>query len=58
MIDVLEPFNLHPTSMSYIYNTFEHLHLLWMGIWVHTHTIITADISPDLGERYLKSKVM
>jgi hypothetical protein len=23
---------------------------LWMGIWHHTHTVTTTDVSPDLGE--------
>ena len=29
---------------------FEHLHLLWMGIWLHTHTSTTTDVSKDSGE--------
>ena len=33
----VEPFKLHPTSMSYIYKVFEHLKQLWMGIWQHIH---------------------
>jgi len=37
-------------SIWYIYMVLEHLHLLWMGIWLHTHTITTKHISPDLGE--------
>jgi hypothetical protein len=36
--------------MSYIYEVFEHLTQLWMGIWQHTHTITTTEVSPDLGE--------
>ena len=36
--------------MSYIYKVFEHLEQLWMGIWQHTHTITTTEVSPDLGE--------
>ena len=23
---------------------------LWMGIWQHTHTVDTTEVSPDLGE--------
>ncbi len=41
---------LHPTSMSYICKEFEHLKQLWMGIWQHTHTVTTTELSPDLGE--------
>jgi hypothetical protein len=29
---------------------FEHLKQLWMGIWQHTHTITTTEVSADLGE--------
>ena len=50
MVETVEPFKLHPTSMSYIYNVFEHLKQLWMGIWQHTHTVTTTEVSPDLGE--------
>jgi len=50
MVEAVEPFKLYPTSMSYIYSVFEHLKQLWMGIWQHTHTITTIEVSPDLGE--------
>ena len=50
MVEAVEPFKLHPTSMSYKYDVFEHLQLLWMGIWLHTQTVTTTDVSPDLGE--------
>ncbi len=36
--------------MSYIYNVFEHLKQLWMGIWQHTHTVTITEVSPDLGK--------
>ncbi len=36
--------------MSYIYKVFEHLEQLWMGIWQHTHTDTTTEVSPDFGE--------
>ena len=36
--------------MPYIYKVFEHLKQLWMGIWQHTHSATTTEISPDLGE--------
>ena len=47
---VVEPFKLQFTSMSYIYKAFEDLQLLWMGIWLHTHTGTTTYLFPDLGE--------
>jgi hypothetical protein len=33
--------------MSYIYLVFEHLKQLWMGIWQHTHTVATTEVSLD-----------
>jgi hypothetical protein len=48
--EAVEPFKLHPTSMSYIYNVFEHLKQLWMGIWWLIHSVTTTEVSPDLGE--------
>ncbi len=39
---------LHPMSISFTYDVFEHLLRLWMGIWLHTHTNTTTDVSPDL----------
>ena len=50
MVEAVEPFKLHPTSMSYLYEVFEHLQLLVMGIWMHIHSVIITDISPGLGE--------
>jgi len=50
MVEAIEPFKLHPTSMSYIYTVFEHFKQLWMGIRQHTHIATTTVISPDKGE--------
>ncbi len=51
MVETVERFKMHPTSMSYLYEVFEHLQLLLMGIWLHTHTVsTTTDVSPDFGE--------
>ena len=49
MVETVEPFKLHPTYMSYIYKVFEHLKQLWMGIWQHTYTVTTTEVSPDFG---------
>jgi hypothetical protein len=46
MVEAVEPFKLNPTSMAYIDKVFEHLKLLWMGVWLRTHTIIINDVSP------------
>ena len=50
MVEAVEPFKLHPTSMSYLYEVFEHLQLLCIDIWMHIHFVTTTDVSPDLGE--------
>jgi hypothetical protein len=52
MVEAVEPFKLHITSMSYLYEVFEHLQLFGMGIWMHIHSVTTTDVSPDpdLGE--------
>ena len=50
IVDAEEPIKLHPTSMSYIYKVLEHLEQLRMGIWQHTHTVTTTEVSPDWGE--------
>jgi hypothetical protein len=36
--------------MLYISKVFDQLLLWWMGIWMHTHTITTTNVAPDLGE--------
>ncbi len=48
LVEALEPLKLHPMSMSYIYEVYEHLSRFWMGIWLHTHTVTTTAASPDL----------
>ncbi len=50
LFETVEPLKLHPMSMSYIHERFEHLLRLWMGIWLHTHTITTTDAPPDFRE--------
>ncbi len=50
LIEAVEPFKLHPMFMSYMYEMFERLPRLWMGIWLHTYTITTTDVSTDLWE--------
>jgi hypothetical protein len=50
MLEAVEPFKLHITSMSYLYEVFEHLQLLCIDIWMHIHNVATTDDSPDLGE--------
>ncbi len=48
LVEAVKPFKLHPMSTTYIYEVFERLLRLWMGIWLHTNSITTTDTSPDL----------
>jgi hypothetical protein len=48
LAEAVEPFKVHLMSMSYLYEGFEHLLSLWMGIWLHIHTVATTDATPDL----------
>jgi len=50
MVEAVEYFILHPTSMSYMNKMFEHQKDLWRGIWQYTHTVTTTNNSPILGE--------
>ncbi len=50
LVEAVEPFKLHPMSTWYMYEVFEHLLRLWMGIWLHTHSVTITDTSPDLWE--------
>ena len=50
IVEAVEPFKLHPKFMSYKYEVFDHLQLLGMGIWLHSHSVKITDISPDMGE--------
>ncbi len=47
LVEAVEPFKLHPTSMSYIHMVFESLVRLWI-VCLHIHTLTTTDTSPDL----------
>ncbi len=49
-VEVVELFKLHPMSMAYLYEVFERLLRMWMGVWPHTHNLTTTDASPDLGK--------
>ncbi len=50
LAEAVEPFKLLPMSMSYIYERFERLLRLWMGIWLHNHIVTSAHTYPDLCE--------
>ena len=40
----VNPHELHPTSILDVYKVFQHLEMLWMGIWVHPYAVIHAQV--------------
>ncbi len=48
LVEAVEPFKLHSMSLAYIYEVYKHLLRLWMGIWLHTHTVTTEAASSDI----------
>ncbi len=57
LVEAVEPFKLHSMSMVYMYEVFEHLLRLWMGIWLHIH-IITTTKHPHIWESGVKYYLM
>ncbi len=52
MVSFLEAVN-HPTllltSILHVLKVFEHLHMLWMGMWVHPYTLTPVHMRPNFG---------
>jgi hypothetical protein len=48
LVEAVEHFKLHLMSMAYVYEVFKYLLRFLMGIWLHTHTVTTTVVSPDL----------
>ncbi len=53
LIEAIDPFKLHPTSMACLYEVFQHLLRLWMGIWLNIPQTL-----PQICESWLKSYLM
>ncbi len=50
-VDFVEAANhptLHHTSIIHVYEVFEHLHMLWKGISVHSYTVIMVQGGPNV----------
>jgi hypothetical protein len=56
MVEALDPPGMVPTSTLSMYNVFDNVHMLWMGIWIQHNAVTTAVVGPDFGGR-LKSEV-
>jgi hypothetical protein len=48
LIEAVEPLKLLCMFMTYVYERFEHLLRLLMGVRIHIHIITATDTSPDL----------
>ncbi len=48
LVDVNHP-TLLLTSILHVLKVFEHLHMLWMGMWVHPYTVAPVDVGPNFG---------
>jgi hypothetical protein len=44
MLEAPNLLGMHPTSMSYVYIVFQHLDMLWMGIWVRQYTVTPVQV--------------
>ena len=44
MIEATNPQRLHPTSILDVYNEFEHVEMLWMGIWERTYAVLHVQV--------------
>jgi hypothetical protein len=40
MVEAANPQRLHPTSILDVYKEFEHVEMLWMGIWERTYAVL------------------
>jgi hypothetical protein len=47
MVEAANPPRLHLTSILDVYKVFEHLEMLWMGIWVHPYTVMPLQVGVD-----------
>ncbi len=50
MVEAAKGFRLHLTSILYLYKVFQHLDMLWMGIWVHPYTVIPLQVTVNFSK--------
>ncbi len=61
MVEAVNHYWLHPTSILDVWKVIEHLHMLWMGIWVHPYTVIPGQVGAKfwrIGVRWSPNDVM
>jgi hypothetical protein len=52
MVEAPNPHRLFPTSMSYVYTVFQHLDMLWIGIWVYPYTVMPVQVGRGVLENW------
>ena len=52
MVEATNPHRLFPTSMSYVYTVFQHLDILWIGIWVYPYTVMPVQVGRGVLENW------
>ena len=48
-VEAVDRPTLHQTSIIHVYEVFEHLHMLWNGIWVHPYTVMIVQGGANFG---------
>jgi hypothetical protein len=43
-LETVEHPTLHLTSILNVYEVFEHLHMMWMGIWVYAYIVTPVQV--------------
>jgi hypothetical protein len=43
-LEAVEHPALYLTSILDVYKVYEHLYMMWMGIWVHAHTVTPVQV--------------
>ena len=52
MVEAPNPLGVHPTSMPYVYKVFQHLDMLWMGIWKYPYTVMPVQVGRGVLENW------
>ncbi len=50
MIEAQNPLGVHPISMSDVYKVFQHLDMMWMGIWVRPYSVMHVQVGSGFKE--------
>jgi hypothetical protein len=48
-LEAVEHPTLYLTSILDVYKVYEHLHMMWMGIWAYLYTVTHVQVGLNLG---------